>query len=186
MLLENVNKWDIDCYLCKIRRIGKRMIYGYCACGKGFCVNCFTAYHCKYMLSNNTQALVKTIIATNEQTRRSTKKLAHVQHVTNLKLLEKQLFLMLLLLSSLASFNFLFARMLWNPRWASLCSGVFCYWCWCWLRCWSRRGCTLSFIFRRFHKPYIIFILVWIFLMDLWKNTLWYWNPHSATKMSVL
>lgn len=54
-----------------------------------FLCKLFTAYHCKHMLSNNTQALVKTIITTNEQTRGSTKKLAHVQHVTNLKLLEK-------------------------------------------------------------------------------------------------
>ena len=89
MLLENVNKRDIDCYLCKIRGIEKRTIYGCCACGKGFCVNCFTAYHCKHMLSNNMQALVKTIIATNEQTHCSTKKSAHVQHVTNLELREK-------------------------------------------------------------------------------------------------
>lgn len=36
MLLENVNKRDIDCYLCKISGIGKRTIYGCCACGKVF------------------------------------------------------------------------------------------------------------------------------------------------------
>ena len=89
MLLENINKRDIACYLCKIRGIAKRTIYGCCACGKGFCVNCFTAYHCKHMLSNNAQALVETIVATNEQKRGTTKKSAHVQHITNLKLFEK-------------------------------------------------------------------------------------------------
>ena len=89
MLLKNINKRDIDCYLCKIRGIKKRTIYGCCACGKGFCVNCFTAYHCKHMLSNNTQALVETIVATNEQKHGTTKKSKHVQHVTNLNLYEK-------------------------------------------------------------------------------------------------
>ena len=89
MLTENIEKRDIACYLCKIRGIPKRTIYGCCACGKGFCVNCFTAYHCKHMLSNNTQALVDTTVATNKQNPGAMKKSKWVQHVTNLRLLEK-------------------------------------------------------------------------------------------------
>ena len=88
MLLENLNKKDIDCYLCRLRGIAKRTIYGCCACGKGYCVNCFTAYHCKNVLSGHTQALVDTIVATNDE--RKEKRSKYVQNVQNLQLIEKK------------------------------------------------------------------------------------------------
>ena len=88
MLLENLNKKDIDCYLCRLRGIAKRTIYGCCACGKGYCVNCFTAYHCKNVLSGHAQALVDTIVGTNDE--RKEKRSKYVQNAKDLQLIEKK------------------------------------------------------------------------------------------------
>ena len=58
MLVENLNKKDINCHLCLYMKKKKKTIYGCVQCRKGFHVNCFTAYHCTGALKGNTKALM--------------------------------------------------------------------------------------------------------------------------------
>lgn len=61
MLVENKGKKDIHCYLCLFVNKKRKTIYGCVKCGKGFQVNCFTAYHCKRVLKGDAKALAMMI-----------------------------------------------------------------------------------------------------------------------------
>jgi len=67
MLMENLDKSDIHCFLCLMSDKKKKKIYGCVACKKGFYVNCFTALHCSLALTGNTKPLVTLLLKTNEE-----------------------------------------------------------------------------------------------------------------------
>jgi hypothetical protein len=77
-LLENKSKRALECFLCRIimkdngvpdNKIPKS-IYGCSECGKGFHVNCFTAYHCRGSLQHNSNVLNKVISALEKDARK--------------------------------------------------------------------------------------------------------------------
>ena len=86
MLIENINKRDIQCYFCSLQGKKSRSIYGCVACKKGYHVNFFTAYHCRGALSAHSKELIDTILQTNENRPRFNKKSKHVGDITNLRL----------------------------------------------------------------------------------------------------
>ena len=58
MLLKNLNSKDIACHLCRmIHGDERKTIYGCFECGKGYHVNCFTAYHNRNGLQGNNYAV---------------------------------------------------------------------------------------------------------------------------------
>lgn len=86
MLIENLEKKDIQCHFCYLRGKSSRSIYGCVACKKGFHVNCFTAFHCQGALAGNSRALVDTIVSTNSNNSRANKQSKCVGTIEDLRL----------------------------------------------------------------------------------------------------
>ena len=86
MLIENKNKKDINCYFCLLRGKKRKTIYGCVKCGKGFHVNCYTAYHCEGALEGDAKALATMIRGCNGQIpRASNKRSKHIGDMASLK-----------------------------------------------------------------------------------------------------
>ena len=87
MLIENKNKQDIHCMFCMLRGI-KKMIYGCVKYGKGFHVNCYTAYHCQWALQGDSKALCDMIVrqSPNELPRASNKRSKFIGTMKEMKL----------------------------------------------------------------------------------------------------
>ena len=64
------------------------MIYGCVKCGKGFHVNCFTAYHCQGALQGDSKALCDMIVHENpnELPRASNKRSKFIGNMKDMKL----------------------------------------------------------------------------------------------------
>ena len=86
MLIENIDKRDLQCYFCSLQGKRSRSIYGCVACKKGYHVNCFTAYHCGGALSAHSKELIQTIVQTGESSERKNKKSKYVGEITDIKL----------------------------------------------------------------------------------------------------
>lgn len=74
MLIENLNKADINCHMCLIRGQKKKTIYGCTICGKGFHVNCFTAFHYENELEGHQKKMTQQLLSSTELTPRGHKK----------------------------------------------------------------------------------------------------------------
>lgn len=87
MLLENVNKTGVVCYLCHVLDNSKRRstIYGCAQCGKGFHVNCFTMYHFQNALIEHKPVLRRLIMDADGEssTRRQTKRGKYINTISN-------------------------------------------------------------------------------------------------------
>ena len=56
-LLKNKDDKDIGCFFCRQLGFRKRTRYSCVGCNKGFCVNCFTAYHYEGALTKHPEVL---------------------------------------------------------------------------------------------------------------------------------
>jgi hypothetical protein len=62
MLISNIGKKATTCFFCGFRKIKKRTFYRCVECKKGYCVDCFTAYHCAGALKGQPKMLAEMII----------------------------------------------------------------------------------------------------------------------------
>ena len=92
-LLENVRKRPIECFLCRLlmREASvsddpPKSIYGCAECGKGFHVNCFTAFHGQEALSSKKEVLgilVAAVVKDKPQFRdRVSKNISSIENIT--------------------------------------------------------------------------------------------------------
>ena len=65
---------DVNCQLCLYGGKKKKTMYGCTVCGKGFHVNCFTAYHYAQELKGHQKALTNQLLKSMESIPRAKKK----------------------------------------------------------------------------------------------------------------
>ena len=66
-LLKNKDDKDICCFFCRQLGLRKRTRYSCIGCNKGFCVNCFTAYHYEGVLTEHSDILSDLLIILKQQ-----------------------------------------------------------------------------------------------------------------------
>lgn len=87
LLIENINKTGIHCHFCLLRGVKKKTIYGCTKCGRGFHVNCYTAFHFQGALKSDTGAFAETILNTERPLPRGmNKKSKYVGDISTLTL----------------------------------------------------------------------------------------------------
>ena len=90
MLVENVNRKETTCYMCSMRGIHKKSIYGCTGCRKGFHVNCFTAYHCQGVLIGKTRQLCQVVLQAKKQSKYMNRCSKYIGNISDMILPEKK------------------------------------------------------------------------------------------------
>ena len=88
MLIENIGKAGIHCHFCLMSGEKRKTIYGCTKCGRGFHVNCYTAYHFQGALKSDASAIASMILRLEgSKIRGINKRSKYVGDISSMKLL---------------------------------------------------------------------------------------------------